>query len=86
MRFGHRISDYDFIRAMLLAGFRLTGTTMGSAVLEKGPIKLFVPQAEVLGEQLLDALLRDAHVLHAQFATLLNRLGSRDTIPRRREA
>ena len=81
MKYGHRVSDYDFIRAMLLAGFRLTGTTMGSAVLEKGPIKLFVPQAEVLGEQLLEALLRDANVLQAHFTTLLNRLGSRDTIP-----
>ena len=85
MKLDHRVSDYDFIRAMLRAGFRLTGTKTGYAVLEKGAVMLLVPQVEALGEAQIAALLQTANVQPRFFKALLERLGSRDTVPERGE-
>jgi hypothetical protein len=85
MVFEHRISSYDFVRAMLLAGYRLIGTTMGHAVLAKGEAQLLVPQRDELPEETILALLQSADVLPLQFVTFLNRLGSRDTWPEQGE-
>jgi hypothetical protein len=77
----HRVSGYDFVRAMQLGGYRLIGTTMGHALLEKGEREVLVPQRDALSEDELVSLLQCANVLPWQFVALLNRLGSRDTWP-----
>jgi len=79
----HRVSSYDFVRAMLLAGFRLTGTTMGYALIEKGDVRVFVPRSPVLPEHQIEHLLGEANVLPPLFMSLLHRLGSRDTVSAR---
>jgi hypothetical protein len=81
----HRVASYDFVRAMLLAGYRLVGTTLGHAVLEKGDQVLLVPQRDELPEDLIVALLQKADVQPMHFVALLNRLGSRDTWPEQGE-
>jgi hypothetical protein len=85
MDFEHKISGYDFVRAMLLVGYRLVGTTMGRAVLVKDDRRLHVPQEPALPEDLVLDLLREGGVTPLQFITLLNRLGSRDTWPEQTE-
>ncbi len=81
----HRVSGYDFVRAMLLVGYRLIGTTLGHALLEKGGVELLVPQRDDLGEDVIVSLLQKASILPLQFIALLNRLGSRDTWPEQGE-
>ena len=81
MMFEHRISGYDFVRAMVFAGYRLLGTTMGHSLLEKGDVELVVPQRGELTDDELTELLEAAGVPPLQLVTLLNRLGSRDTLP-----
>ncbi len=75
----HRVSSFDFVRAMLLAGYQLIGTTMGHTVLEKWDQDLLVPQRDELPKDF-----QEAGVLPMQFAALLNRLGS-DTWPEQGE-
>ena len=81
MMFEHRISGYDFVRAMVFAGYRLLGTTMGHSLLERGDVELVVPQRGELSDEELTELLDAAGVPPLQLGTLLNRLGSRDTLP-----
>jgi CheY-like chemotaxis protein len=76
---GHRVSGYDFMRAMLLAGYRFVGTTMGNALLTKDDREILIPQRHDLTEEMVILLLAKANVGPLQFVALLNRLGSRDT-------
>jgi len=85
MKLGHRVSAYDFVRAMLLAGFRLTRSADGFAVLEKNDVRLFVPQVEVMKEEVIESLLLHGNVPGHLFMMYLNRLGSRDTVPEQSE-
>jgi CheY-like chemotaxis protein len=75
----HRVSGHDFVRAMLLAGYRFIGTTMGHALLAKGDKEVLVPHSEELADGVILALLQRAEMPPLQFIALLNRLGSRDT-------
>jgi CheY-like chemotaxis protein len=77
--FGHRISGYDFVRAMLLGGYRITGTKDGYAVLVKDGLELLVPQHDALDDEVILELLERADLLPSRFVTLSRRLGSRDT-------
>jgi CheY-like chemotaxis protein len=79
--FEHRVSGYDFLRALLLAGYRLVGKNDGHAFLAKEEIQLSVPQVEALPEDTMLALLQAAKIPPSHMRTLLNRLGSRDTWP-----
>ena len=79
--FEHRISGYDFVRAMLLGGYRITGTTGGYTVLVKDGTELWVPQQDALDDEVILALLERADMLPLRFVTLSRRLGSRDTLP-----
>ncbi len=81
----HKVSGYDFVRAMLLAGFRVVGSALGHVHMEKNDRELLVPQQPVLDENTIVALLDEAKVLPLEFVVLLNRLGSRDTWPEQRE-
>jgi len=81
----HRVSGYDFARAMMLAGFRMVGRSRGHVVMERDARAVQVPQCDVLTEDAIASLLQKAGVLPAQFVTLLNRLGSRDTWPEHSE-
>jgi hypothetical protein len=64
------VSAYDFIRAMTLGGFRLKGTMLGHALLERGDIVVFVPVAQELGDEQLAALLEGAQMPLAHFEEL----------------
>lgn len=77
--YAHRISGYDFVRAMLLHGFRLIGTTGGRALMTKGNVEIWVRQGPELGEEEITELVRSAGLTPIRFISLLNRLGSRDT-------
>jgi CheY-like chemotaxis protein len=77
--FEHRISGYDFVRALLLGGYRITRTTGGYAVLVKDATELWVPQKDALDDDVILALLERADLLPSRFVTLSHRLGSRDT-------
>ena len=77
--YAHRISGYDFVRAMLLHGFRLIGTTGGRALITKGNVEIWVRQVPELGEEEITAHVLAAGLSPIRFMTLLNRLGSRDT-------
>jgi CheY-like chemotaxis protein len=79
--FGQRISSYDFVRALLPAGYRLVGTTFGHALLARHGKELLVPRGCELSDDVVLGLLREAGVSAAQFVELLRRLGSRDTWP-----
>jgi CheY-like chemotaxis protein len=79
--FEHRISGYDFVRAMLLGGYRITGTTGGYTILVKDGTELWVPQQDALDDEVILALLERADMLPLRFVTLSHRLGSRDTLP-----
>ncbi|HEY3821925.1 MAG TPA: hypothetical protein VGL81_32385 [Polyangiaceae bacterium] len=74
-----RISGHDFVRAMMLAGFRFVRAMDRHVLIAKGGTRLLVPQPGVLDEETILALLREASLAVPDFATLLNRLGSRDT-------
>lgn len=77
----HRVSGYDFVRALLLAGYGQVGTTMGHTLLERGERDVLVPQKDELPEDLILSLLEKADVRPLEFVQLLHRLGSRDTMP-----
>jgi CheY-like chemotaxis protein len=79
--FEHRVSGYDFVRALLLAGYRVVGKNEGHAFLAREEIELSVPQVEALSEQTMLALLETAKIPPVHMRTLLHRLGSRDTWP-----
>ena len=81
----HRVSGYDFVRAILLAGYRLVGTTAGHAVMAKANRELFVPQRDNLEDDVILSLLEQADVQLPHFVALLHRLGSRDTFPEQSE-
>ena len=81
MTFEHRISGHDFVRAMLVAGYRLIGATGGRALLSKGEVELWVPQRAELPEEETLALLAKADMQPLRLVALLNRLESRDTWP-----
>ena len=84
--FEYRITGHDFVRAMLLAGYRQVRTTpMGDVVLVNGNVELAVPKREHLDEATIAALLETARMLPLTLVSLLNRLGSRDTMPEQSE-
>lgn len=85
MQLDHRISGYDFVRAMLLAGFRLTRSSMGYAIVEKDGVRLYVPQGQAMSEREIEVLLRQGNVPEHLFMMYLHRLGSRDTVPEQSE-
>lgn len=82
----HHVSGYDFVRAMLLAGWRIVGTTLGRVIMTKEGREIVVPQLEVLPDDRILHLLERAAIPPLQFVTLLHRLGSRDTWPDPEEA
>ncbi len=71
-----RVSGHDFVRAMLLAGYRLVGTTAtGRTLLARDDVELWVAQRDELPEALILALLERAQMTPLFFVTLLERLG-----------
>ena len=70
----HNVSGYDFVRAMLLDGYQLLGTTMGHALLERRDSELLVPQHGALAETTLVSLLRRAKISRSHLTELLTRL------------
>jgi hypothetical protein len=83
--FEYRISGHDFVRAMQLAGYRFVCTTPEHAVLKNDRTQLLVPKRDHLEEPVVLALLETAGMLPLQLVSLLNRLGSRDTVPEQSE-
>ncbi|HEX3345529.1 MAG TPA: hypothetical protein VHS09_13190 [Polyangiaceae bacterium] len=81
----HRISGHDFVRAMMLAGFRFARALDHHVVMVKGSTKLRVPHQPQLDEETILELLQAASVTLPRLATLLHRLGSRDTWPAHEE-
>ncbi len=84
--FEYRISGHDFVRAMLLAGYRFVHSTPGGVVLRNDRTQLLVPKREQLEEPVVLALLATAGMPPLQLVNLLNRLGSRDTVPEQSKA
>jgi hypothetical protein len=82
-----RISAHDFVRAMLLAGYRLVGTTAtGRTLLTKDDVELWVAQRDELPEGVILTLLDQARMTPLFFVTLLERLGGRSSRPPPSEA
>ena len=81
--FDYRISGHDFVRAMMLVGYRHVRTTASGQVIMINDMKpeLVVPKREYLDEATILPLLEIAGMLPLQLVALLNRLGSRDTMP-----
>jgi CheY-like chemotaxis protein len=79
--FRRSISSYEFVRAMLPAGYRLIGTTFGHALLGRRDKELLVPRRDELTDDEVFALLKEAGVEPSQFLELLDRMRSGDTWP-----
>lgn len=80
MSFEHRITGYDFVRALLLHGYRVAGGELGHAVIRKGETQLAVPQRQLDDGEIV-SLLDLAGILPLQFLLLLDRIAGRETLP-----
>ncbi len=81
MSFEHRITGYDFVRALLLHGYRVAGGELGHAVIRKDETLLAVPQRQLDDGEIV-SLLERAGVLPLQFLILLDRTAAgRETLP-----
>jgi hypothetical protein len=76
-----QVTSQDFIRAMMLVGFRMTGSAAGHVLLERADAELFVPQTPEIPPSVVLRLLEKANVAPLYFDVLLRRLQDRDTWP-----
>lgn len=66
------ISGIECVAALCLAGFRVCRRQRGATVLGRAGRIVVVPDALVLSQEVLDALLEEAHLSHDRFLSLLS--------------
>jgi hypothetical protein len=67
------VSSDECVRALLLAGFRVCPRVPGRTILEYGYRRIEVPDGLILSPEVLDAVLRAAHVSRTEFVDLVSR-------------
>jgi len=67
-----QISGAECVLALILDGFKVRRRAPGSTVVERDGRIVVVPDALVLTESVLDAILSDAALTHETFVTLLS--------------
>jgi hypothetical protein len=68
------VSGSDFVRAMIVAGFRLGDVITGYTCIQKGDLELVVPQLDLLPEEQILVLLERAHMQPVHFVVLVGHL------------